>query len=260
MLKKRQKEIFTKLKENKEVSVTELSDLYNVSLVTIRRDLEHLKQKGLLLRTHGGAVLVDSKDSETELPYSIRLTRNFHEKELIAQEAAKFIDDNEVLMMDAGTTTSQIPRFIDKKDNLVIVTNSLNASIELNGKKGISIYLLGGIIDFDTMSTTGNLAVEFLQKFHAKKLFLGVGGISVEHGITYFDMLENDLRKLMIEKSDIKIILADYSKFGRDATATACPIDRIDYLITDSKAPKDTLSEISKFGVKVIITEDNQDK
>lgn len=262
MLKKRQKEILSKLKEKTEVTVNELSSFFNVSLVTIRRDLESMEKEGYLKRFHGGAILLEEKTLNSELPYAIRLTQNFYEKELIAQEAVKYIDDNEVILIDSGTTTVQIAKLINEKTNLVLITNSLNTAVELSTRKGISIYFLGGIIDSNTMSTTGNLAIEFLQKFHAKKLFLGVGGISIEHGITYFDLIENDLRKLMIEKSEIRIILADHSKFDRIATATACPISSIDYLITDNKAPKNVLSEIRKLGVKVIIVggEENTDK
>ena len=256
MLKKRQKEIITKLNQEKEITVSELSELYKVSLVTIRRDLEILEEQGYLLRTHGGAILLDEKRFGYEFSYSSRRTQNLKEKELIAKEAVKLIDDNEVILIDAGTTTSQISKFIQEKENLVLITNSLYAAIEIGNKKGIGVFLLGGSLNYNTLSTVGNLAIESLKKFHSKKLFLGAGGISIDYGITYFDMMENDLRKIMIEQSDIKIVLADHTKFERVATASVCPIKDIDYLITDNKAPKDMLDKIVELGVKLIIAED----
>jgi len=254
-MKKRQQNIILQLREKKEVKVSYLSNFFRISEVTIRKDLEYLEKQGLLLRIHGGAILIENHKISSEIFYSTRKTKNILEKEKIGRAAANFIEDEEVIFIAAGTTTAQIAKFISERKNLIVITNSINIAQEFGNKSGVHTILIGGILSNELQTLAGTISEEFLQKFYAKKLFLGVGGISIEHGITYFDVAENELRKEMIERSEIRIVMADYTKFNKVAILSVCPINSINKLITDDKVPKDIIEKIREMGVEVIIAE-----
>ena len=254
-VKKRQQDILLQLNQKNTVNVAKLANIYNVSGVTIRRDLEQLQKQGLLFRTHGGAILIERRSTDYEFSYSTRKIENILEKEKIARTAANLIEDEEAVIIDAGTTTGQIPKFISEKKNLVIITNSIYTSLELGKKIGITVILIGGLLKYDPATLAGIAAEEFLNKFYAKKLFLGVGGISIEHGITYFDLMENELRKVMLMRSEVRIVLADHTKFNKVATVSVGPINSVNKIITDNKTPENIVRKIREMGVEVIIAD-----
>lgn len=243
--------ILNKLVKEEYVSVLQLCKELDVSPVTIRKDLKLLEDKNLLFKTHGGATLQN--------PYTI--DRSVNEKEgiksleklNIGQAGAKLVNDHDTLIIASGTTVLALARALQAKLNLTVITAALNVSIELNRQPNIEVLQLGGIMRKSSSSVTGSYAEDTLKNFFCNKLFLGVDGIDLEHGLTTTSSAEAQLNKEMIKISQKIIVLADSSKFGKRGFGKICEVDEIDSIITDSGISPSTLESLEGMGVKVTI-------
>jgi DeoR/GlpR family transcriptional regulator of sugar metabolism len=246
----RKQKISELLKENDSVRVTELSQLFNVSEVTIRTYLEDMEKKGLLTRVHGGAV--SSYKPYYSMNLNQRLETNQTAKVEIAEKVSKLIRQNDTVMLNAGTTTLLAFRKFPAEYNLNIVTNSIAIALEASSNPNYNVILVGGAVNTKYQFTYGNDAVAQLKKYHADKLILSVDGISADRGFTTYYNKESALDVAMIESSDCRIIAADHSKFGHCAFAKISEIDVADYIITDVMPSGEKLEEFELLGVKVL--------
>lgn len=244
----RRSKIVELLEEKGALNNTEMMDAFGISIETLRRDLAFLEKRGLLERVYGGAT--KRKFMSVEPNYDSREKKNETEKLAIASSAVQFVNAHDTVFFDNGTTILYLANAVARKD-INAFTNSLRTAIAIS-EKGGRVTITGGELRSGEYALSGSIAEDNMKRFNIDKAFIGVGGIT-ENGITDFITEEASLRNKIIENADKVIALCDHSKFGVRAMCNVCKITDIDILITDDKAPKRTLKEIEKQGVKVII-------
>ena len=247
----RKQKISELLKQNDSVRVTELSELFDVSEVTVRNYLSDMEKKGLLTRGPGGAV------SSYKPYYSMNLTQrletNQHEKVDIAERVASLIRPNDTVMLNSGTTTLLAFRKFPSEYSLNIVTNSISIALEASGNPNYNVILVGGSVNTKYQFTFGADAVKQLGNYHADKLILSVDGVDLAQGFsTYYDK-EADIDAAMIAQSDACIVAADYSKFGHNAFVKISDVSVADCIVTNASADEAVLEEIKLLGVEVVL-------
>ena len=248
----RQMEIISLLQNQKTVKIENLSRIMNVSENTIRRDLKLLESKGTLKRIKGGAMLPDSFIQ----PFQIRNVEFKEEKALIGKGAAKLINEGDIIIIDAGTTTLYLAKNIEKRD-ITVLTNFVDIASEFynNNREVKKLILSGGITRYSTHSLIGPPAESFFAQVNADKLFLGAGGLHLSKGLTNANMEEIPVKRAMINSAKQIILLADSSKFGKVLLSQICPLERLDCIITDHKVPLQIVDQLENMNIKVIIAE-----
>lgn len=247
---KRRNEIIELIEDTGRVRVSELAKKYAISEVSVRKDLEYLEMNGHLSRTHGGAVALGKLYVNMDL--GERFKTNANSKKRVAELVSTLIEDNDTLMMNAGTTITYVLHAIRNKKNIRIVTNSLQNAIEAATYPSFNVILLGGELDAKYQFTYGEHALMQLENYHATKCILSVDGVSVKDGLTLYYSNEAALARRMIECSDSVIVAADPSKIGKRAFARITDTEKTDILVTGEKEREAELSEIEKLGVKII--------
>ena len=247
---KRKDKILEILKKNGTVRVTNLSKTLNVSEVTVRNYLTDMESKGLLARVHGGAIF--SYRPYYSMNLNQRLETNRQIKERIAKKAANLVKPNDTVMLNAGTTTLLAFRYLPYDYNLNIVTNSISIALEGSGNPNYNIVLIGGTINSKFQFTYGEDAIEILKKYHADKLILSVDGVDMKNGFSTYYAEETQVDKAMIEQSDSCIIVADNSKFDKNAFSKVYDLNVADYIVTDKEFNTKDAKLMTKLGIKII--------
>lgn len=242
--------ILEMLEMNKIVKVPELCEKFNVSIETVRRDLEFLEQEGKLKRVYGGAVL--NNKSSAEPSYNTRSTKNAKEKVKIGKKTAELISDGETLMIDLGTTTLEVARHLKNKKNLTVITNCMTIAQELVDVPTFRVILPGGILRPNELALSGFISEQFMKEFNVDKTIIGVGGITIDTGVSDYHLEETRVRKIMIEKGKQIIAVADHSKFGIKALVNVCSINEVDVIVTNDKLKSSIANEYIEQGIKVI--------
>ena len=240
------------LQERSRVEVCALGQLFGVSDVTIRTDLTYLTDRGLVVRTHGGATLPERR--QLELSHAARERTNVELKQRIAAAAVQLVANHESIVLDASTTALQIARAIKQRggwQDLTVVTNGIFTAIELVGAPGVTTIITGGIVRETAVSITGQLAKELLGKVHANVGFFGGLGLTAKNGLTDADIQEIQMKSSMVDVCRTVVAIVDHTKLGHVALATFAPIDRIDLVITDSEGDAADLAAIRGAGPKV---------
>lgn len=251
----RKRYILELLQEKNYVSVAELSADFKVSEVTIRKILNELDSYGYLKRTRGGAISISiSKD---EFEEKEKEKTNIKEKKAIAKAAYDYIENGNIIFLDAGSTTLELVRLIKNgnKRNLVVVTNAINIAYEMTEAEDIDLILIGGCVRHRILSCVGSIAEKAIESLYFDKLFLGANSADIVHGITTPNIYEAQVKQQMLKSTKEVILITDYSKFGKVSLSQICPVKTINRLITDSKTPEEYVSKIRDLGVKVTISE-----
>lgn len=248
----RRSAILQLLKQNSNIAVTELSRKFGVSEVTIRKDLNLLKERNLLVRTRGGAILHETRKDDNDTSIRFKKLANFREKKAIGRAAANLIKEGDTIIIDSGTTALQVACNLHKFRNLTIITNALNVAQEVLSYKRFNVILLGGNIRNASESVVGALAESNLKMFYCDKLFLGVDSFSVENGLSTPNVEEANINQLMISRSKEVIAVFDSSKVNKRALAFIATIDKIDRIVTDDGMDKATRSHLKAMDVDVI--------
>jgi DeoR/GlpR family transcriptional regulator of sugar metabolism len=217
------------------VRMADLVSELGVSEMTVRRDLRELENAGHLRRVRGGAV--SARGRAYEPPYFLRLDEHADAKARIGRAAAELIADGASVALDVGTTTLEIARQIVGRANLTVLTPSLRIGSLLSEQPQIRTILAGGIIRAGELSLIGELAESSFDAFHVDKLFLGVGGISVEAGLTEYNIEDVRVKRAMLRSAKEVIVVADASKFGRTAFGAIAALDAVNRLVTDQPLP-----------------------
>jgi len=228
----RKDRILEMLKEDGSVKVAELSKIFKVSEVTIRQDLEKLEQDRLVTREHGGAFL--NTIGKQVQNFALANLINMDKKELIGKKAAEFVDSGDTIILDSGTTTTEIAKAIIDKRNITVITNAINIVMLLGANPAINVILTGGEFKPPTLSLTGQKAADFFHGLHVDKLFLATAGISLKSGLTYPSLSDIAVKKAMIEAADKVYLVADSTKVGKSSLASLGALSLIHFLITDS--------------------------
>ena len=249
----RRSAILQRLKEDSSVNVSELSREFGVSEVTIRKDLRILKERKLLVRVHGGAIMsVKASEDETEdRNIHFKQTINAREKEVIGRAAAAHIRNGDTILIDSGTTALQVVRHLDSFKDLTIITNSVTAMEEALKYKRFKVILLGGTVRESSNSTVGPLAESNLKLFYCDKLFLGVDSFSVEAGLSTPSVEEASTNQVMISRAREVIAVFDSSKVNKRAFAFIAMPEKIHTVITDSRIAPSVRNQLRSLRINV---------
>jgi len=232
------------------VTVAELSQLLAVSDMTIRRDLAFLERRSVLRRVHGGAVAYQQTDGDKSFVY--RSTRADPQKKLIGWLAAQMVNDDDRVILDAGTTTLQVAYNLACKSHLTVITNNIMVAKELSQCTNIVIILLGGIVKHNEMCTIGDMVNKSLSLLSADKYFLSTTSFSIRMGAMETDMAETEVKQSMLRSAGETILVADSSKFDVTSLIQVAPLKQIHKIITDDRLPAEAIRDIEAHGVEVI--------
>ncbi len=245
----RQKRIEEHLAKVEFASLEELSELVDASISTVRRDLDGLEAKGMLRRTHGGAMLANPKSDE--FMFSARDTHQLSEKEIIGQACAEFIPANQTVIVDAGTTCFHVARHLEAKTPHII-TNSLPVANLFSSTHKIEVFVTGGVIYPRLGVLVGPMAVASFSQVHADVAIMSCGGITPE-GVTNSHGLLIEIQRAMMQAARRVILCLDQSKFGRQSISRLCGLDAIDTLITDGAPPPEMITALENARVELIV-------
>ncbi|CAI1725479.1 transcriptional repressor AgaR [Serratia quinivorans] len=250
---KRRELIIDQLCREGSVRVEQLSAQFSVSSVTIRSDLRQLEKRGCAVRAYGGAMLNKQFAFDRPLQDKGRLNRDV--KYAIACAAAELVNDGDAIILDSGSTTSQMAQQLVGKKDLVVMTNALNIAFELANNEQVDLMVVGGSVRRKSWSLYGPAAEQHMRQFRFDKLFLGVDGFDLISGITTPDPGEAQLNRAMCDVAREVIAVADASKFGRTSFCMIREIGQIQRLVTDSRIPESYLHALNHLGVDVIIAD-----
>jgi DeoR/GlpR family transcriptional regulator of sugar metabolism len=250
----RQERIVSLLAEEGRVRVADLAARFGVSTVTIRKDLAVLEAEARLSRTHGGAIALRSTGA-AEPNFEIRERLQRDQKVAIGAAAASLINDGESIAFDASTTALYVARQLLNRDwhHLTVVTNSIRIALELAGKTGISVVMLGGRVRSEALSVVGPLGDAVFRRVNVQKAFVGAVGLTLDVGLT--DAMEDEaqIKRSMVTAAREVYALVDHTKWGWAAAATFCKIDALTGVVTDAEAPADLVAGLRASGVNVIL-------
>lgn len=240
-------------------SITTLSERYNVSEMTIRRDLKLLEEEGALRRTHGGALRAGG--STVEPRYAAKQKVYAARKARIAQYAAEhFVAEGDTVLLEGGTTVTAMAQFLKASPGLTAVTNGLYTTNELRSLlPHTTVICTGGMLRDVSFTFVGPQPEAFLREFHAHTLFLSATGLTLEDGLTDPNMLEIQVKKVMVATARRVVILLDSSKFGVQSLAMVLRPESSHILITDQHAPQSMLQALRERGVDVRIVDTLRD-
>ncbi len=239
-----------------DISVRQLVEQVGVSAPSIRRDLARLEKRGLVLRTHGGATLVEHLLYEPfrhDTSFQARELRSADEKRRIGLAASELIAEKETVGLTAGTTTTQIGRSLRHRHGISVVTNALNIGMELCNQPAIKTTLTGGSLAWAwTFALAGQPALNTLKDVYLDKAFISVTGFDIERGLTTLEAEEATVSLAMLRQAREVIVVADSSKIGQVSPALICPLSAVHVLVTDHAIPEDVYQVLTARGIKVI--------
>ncbi len=233
------------------VKAIDLAKTLNISETTIRRDLNKLSKKGLARRTHGGAI--NRLSVGHEMKFDVQKEKFIEEKKRIALAAAALIEEEDVILIEAGTTGLQTALNITNKKKITVITNSCDIAVLL-GKTNpqYTVILSGGILKNETHSLVGPIADSAFKSLFVDKAFIGISGLDLKKGITAADHIEAQTKKCIINSAKTVVALCDHSKLGNISMNFVAPVSDIDILITDTEADKEFLEKIKELDIEVI--------
>lgn len=243
---RRKEEIIDLLASDSHISIPEMSKILGVSTATVRNDLNDLANRGMLIRTHGGAILTP--------PSSLtrKQKRMIEEKNRIGKAAATLVNDGDTIIVEAGTTIATFVKYLLGKRDVRVVTNSTFILPYARMNPGIHLAILGGEFRPSTETCGGPITLSQLETFHVQRAFIGTDGFSLENGL-YADAVDQvEIVKKMYEQAETTILLADSAKYGKKGFVPTLSLTEIDILITDTGLPQKIITQIEKAGIQVI--------
>ncbi|AZN43068.1 DeoR/GlpR transcriptional regulator [Paenibacillus albus] len=231
----RRTKMLERIKQAGKASISELMDITESSIATVRRDLEALEQSNLIIRTIGGAVYDEGsgRNNAAELAFADKRSVSKEGKERIAADAATLVEEGDVICLTGGTTTFLIAKALKNHQNITVVTNAVNIAAELFDAEGVQVVVSGGVMRHKSYELIGPLAESVIEKLNITKMFLGVDGVSREHGFTTHSELEARIAQLFIARSSQVYAVYDQTKLQKSALFTIIPYDGVTGVITD---------------------------
>ncbi|WP_232334307.1 DeoR/GlpR family DNA-binding transcription regulator [Oceanobacillus sp. AG] len=243
--------ILNQLQKDKRLTVKELANSLQVSEATLRSDLNIMENKGLLIRTHGGAVLNENLPPKSN--FTERAMKNIDSKIIIANRAIEFIQYKNSILLDASTTALELARKLKDTDlKLTVVTSGLSTAMELKENPNINVIVLGGIARMGSMGLEGLIGSSILDKIHIDVLFSSASGFTIVDGLTDFNVYEVELKRQMVQKANKIVALIDHTKIGTSSISSFATTEQIDALITDKQLSEGLLNELASHNIKVI--------
>lgn len=251
LIEERRQHVLDRIQRDGRVLVTDLSEQLGISRITIRKDLEYLQNKGLIQRTHGGALaLGPSSLFDPTLIEKEKLHQK--EKQRIAEAAVELVSEGQCVLLDSGTTTTAIARALRKFSRLTVITNAVNIAAELSSTD-FEVILTGGTLRKNSFSLVGPYAEDHLRDLHTDILFLGVDGFDLEVGLTTPNIPESRVNRAMVQAAKQVVAVCDSTKFGHTSLARIVPTSAIGTVITDTKLGAEQANALRAAGVRVIL-------
>ena len=247
----RREKILELLKEDGSAKVIDLARIFKVTEVTVRQDLEKLEKDGLVLREHGGAYLKNIEDQVRT--FSLSHQDNMDKKELIAAKCLEFIESGDSIILDSGSTTTEIAKKLKGFKNLTVITNAINIAMMLGTEPGIELIVTGGEFKPPTLSLTGQKAADFFKGINVQKLFLATAGLSLKAGLTYPSISDLVVKKAMIDAAETTYLVADSTKIGKSSFASLGALSLIDYIITDAGIESKYMEVLKENDIELIV-------
>jgi len=247
--------ILTELQQSGRVTVESLSTQLGVSVVTVRRDLDALEQKGLLRRTHGGAVSIEPLFYEPfrrDRSFVAQVERAADEKRRIGRAAANLILPGETIALTPGTTTTEVIRGLPMNYNITVVTNTVNVAMELSKRKDVYVFVTGGRLHGEWFSLVGSAALKSLENMLINTMFVGADGMDATWGASCFNADEAELNGAMLKLSRRRVAVVDSAKLGVVANWRICKAGDINILVTDTNASDESIAPFQKLGIEVM--------
>ncbi len=251
LIDERRQHILSLIQNHGRVLVGELSRSLGTSQITIRKDLEYLQSKGLLQRTHGGALRIQSS-ALFDPSLKEKQRQHSQEKQRIAAAAAKMVEEGQCVMLDSGTTTSAIAHELRRFSQLTIITNAVNIATEL-ASTNLEVILVGGSLRKNSFSLVGPLAEDVLQEMHSDILFLGVDGFDLEVGLTTPNFLESRVNRAMVKAARRVVAVCDSTKFKRRSLSRIVPTSAVHCVITDRDLAVETADALRAQNIEVVL-------
>lgn len=250
--RERQEHIARIVEEHGRARVADLAGRFDVSAVTIRKDLLALETEHRLVRAHGGAIAIDR--SRPEPSFDVRERLQMEQKIRIGAAGAALVRDGESIVMDASTTALSVARHIKARGawtQLTIITNGLRIAFELAGHPGLTVLMLGGRVRWEAMSVVGQLGDGLFSRINVQTAFLGAAGFTLDSGLSDATDEEAQIKRSMVAAAREVIAIVDHTKWERAAFATFCPIDKVSSVLTDAEAPSGMVDALRARGVEV---------
>jgi DeoR/GlpR family transcriptional regulator of sugar metabolism len=232
------------------VRIDELTQLFGVSEVTVRRDLKALGGRRGVERVRGGAFLTQRELSE--YPIRNRETVRLNEKRRIGGAAAAQVCDGDTIVIGGGTTTAEMVPHLAECRDLVVITPALNIASALADHSSITVIVTGGILLGPELTLAGHYAEQTMRNLRADKLFIGVGALDLSAGLTSAHPSELGVDRAMMDSARQRFLLADHSKFNRVSTCVFGQLSELQCIITDDQAPPETVAQLRKMGIEVL--------
>ncbi len=254
----RQEQVLAYLERYGSITLQEMTDSFDCSEATARRDLDDLEKAGQVIRTMGGGAKYAGGGLIREVPFREKQHALFREKEAIAALAASLIEEGDVVGLTGGTTTFLIAKALKKRRNITVVTNAVNIAMELADCEELQIVLTGGVLRNRSFELCGPLAEQTVKALNIHKMFMGVDGVT-EQGVSTYSELEANIANLLMQRSKLTIAVFDHSKVGKASLFHVAALSELHACITDKRPAATSADGAALTGVKVYAAEDEAD-
>jgi DeoR/GlpR family transcriptional regulator of sugar metabolism len=252
----RHEKILSILSQNDFVSVLDLRKELACSMATLQRDLTHLETEKRIFRTHGGVTAVDNPlVNNRRALYKMRQKMRLAEKKAIGRAAQRLIEAGDIVFITHGTTTSEIAAQLAKNIPLTVVTDGLDIVARLQDHPKARVILTGGQVNYDMHYVASVADDQFLRSLNYTKVFMGAGGLSVENGVSFYEMPYAEYFKMIVRPEHHLIVAVDHTKVGRNALARFVDMSRVNTVVTDKKTDRSFITTCRKQGVNVVVAE-----
>ncbi|TVR32109.1 MAG: DeoR/GlpR transcriptional regulator [Spirochaetaceae bacterium] len=233
----RQAQVVEYVHKHKKATVHDLTAVFSVSSATIRNDLRALERRGLLLRTHGGAMVTTKTRYEEALQE--RHTHNLQQKQMIANAALSLIDDGDTIILDTGTTVLELARLLFHKRDLTVITNDIEIARVLADSQDGTLILIGGVVRKQFRCAVGSLSSAILAGLLVDKAFMAANNFDLHKGASTPDLDQADTKKAMIAVASKRFLLCDHEKFGTQSFAQFAAVKDFDVIVSDRFEPRE---------------------
>lgn len=250
-LEERRQQVLARVQQTGRVSVAQLSQEFAVSEVTIRLDLQALAERNLIVRTHGGAVPVDSNLYEHTL--ALRRQQQVQEKRLIGRAGAAMVANGDAVVLDSSSTALAVAQHLKHHSHLTIVTNSLAIGQEMLDSPGVNVVMTGGRLRHDMASLVGTGGLDMVRRFNIQIGFFGAHGITVEDGLTDVSAEEAEVKCALAALCRKLVAIVDATKWGKVGVISFAPIEQVAAVISDKHAPVELVEQMRRLKKDIVL-------
>lgn len=247
----RRNKILEWLQEEGSARVRSLAEAFGVSEVTVRQDLEKLESDGHIVREHGGAFLKSVTQQVRAM--ALQHHENMEAKQRIGRAAAALVGDGETIILDSGSTTTEVAAQLTGRHDMTVITNALNIALTLGAEPGFEVHMTGGHFKAPTLSLSGDRSADYFRGLFVQKLFLATAAIDLEAGLTYPALSDIPVKRAMIEAAEKVILVADSSKIGQRSFTALGGIELVHLLVTDAGIRDEDRAAIEAAGVEILV-------